>query len=291
MSTSLTTPMPASRSAAIMLFGVAFVATICWLAINAGFPELRAAGIFATVTRLTITATILAGLWFGLARTQLDRGKRIATWLVLAVPFLAWQAVVWSAAVAGGFRLQPGAIPMLPIAIILPLVIGLPLLMRSRRVAAILDAMPPYWLVGLQVYRILGSIFLLAYATGNLAGLFALPAGTGDTLVGLLALPTAYLLYLAPRDNRNRAVAWNILGILDLVIAISIGFLIAPGPFQLIAPGTPNTLLGTYPTVMTPAFMVPTSLMLHALSLRQLARRRNQAMLQGSATYQRAATM
>ena len=112
MSTSLTTPMPASRSAAIMLFGVAFVATICWLAINAGFPELRAAGIFATVTRLTITATILAGLWFGLARTQLDRGKRIATWLVLAVPFLAWQAVVWSVAVAGGFRLQPGAIPM-----------------------------------------------------------------------------------------------------------------------------------------------------------------------------------
>ncbi|MBV8746777.1 MAG: hypothetical protein JO134_17200, partial [Xanthobacteraceae bacterium] len=80
------------------------------------------------------------------------------------------------------------------------------------------------------------------------------------------------------------AVAWNILGILDLVIAISIGFLTAPGPFQLIVPSTPNTLLGTYPTVMTPAFMVPTSLMLHALSLRQLARRRNQTMLQGSAT-------
>ena len=282
MSTSLTTPMSASRSAAITLFGIAVVATICWLAINAGFPELRVAGIFSTVTRLTITATILGGLWFGLARTQFDRGKRITTWLVVAVTFLAWQAVVWSAAAAGSFSLQPGAIPMLPIAIILPLVIGLPVLMRSQRVAAILDATPPYWLVGLQVYRIFGSIFLLAYASGNLAGLFGLPAGTGDTLVGLLALPTAYLLYLAPRENHSRAVAWNILGILDLVIAISIGFLTAPGPFQLIAPSMPNTLLGTYPTVMTPAFMVPTSLMLHALSLRQLARRRNQTMLQGS---------
>ncbi|MBV9234885.1 MAG: hypothetical protein JOZ94_03545, partial [Xanthobacteraceae bacterium] len=199
MSTTLTRPMPASRSAAIMLFVIALVATICWLAVNAGFPELRVAGLFSTVARLAITATILAALWVGLARTQLDGGKRITTWLVVTVPFLAWQALVWSAAVAGGFRLQPGAIPMLPIAILLPLVIGLPLLMRSRRVAAILDAMPPYWLIGLQVYRILGSIFLLAYATGNLAGLFALPAGTGDTLVGLLALPTAYLLYLAPR--------------------------------------------------------------------------------------------
>jgi hypothetical protein len=283
MSTSLTTPMPASRSAPIMLFGIAVVATICWLAINAGFPELRVAGIFSTVTRLTITATILGGLWFGLARTQFDRSKRMTTGLVFTVAFLAWQAVVWSAAVAGSFRLQPGAIPMLPIAIILPLVIGLPVLMRSQRVAAILDAMPPYWVIGLQVYRIFGSIFLLAYASGNLAGLFGLPAGTGDTLVGLLALPTAYLLYLAPRENHSRAVAWNFLGILDLVIAISIGFLTAPGPFQLIVPSTPNTLLGTYPTVMTPAFMVPTSLMLHALSLRQLARRRKQTMLQGSA--------
>jgi hypothetical protein len=34
----------------------------------------------------------------------------------------------------------------------------------------------------------------------------------------------------------------------------------------------PNTLIGTYPTVMIPAFAVPISLMLHALSLRQLAR-------------------
>ncbi len=281
MSTTLTRPLPGSRSGAIMLFILAAVATICWLAINAGLPDLRAAGIPATVTRLVITAAILAGLWFGLAHTDLDRGKRVMTWLVIAVPFLAWQAVVWSIAVAGGFRLQPGAIPTLPIAIILPLLIGLPLLLRSRRVAAILDAMAPHWLIGMQVYRILGSIFLLAYATGNLAGLFALPAGTGDTLVGLLALPTAYLLYLAPRQNLNRAVAWNMLGILDLVIAISIGFLTAPGPFQLIALSTPNTLIGTYPTVMTPAFMVPTSLMLHALSLRQLARRRDQAIVAG----------
>jgi len=41
----------------------------------------------------------------------------------------------------------------------------------------------------------------------------------------------------------------------------------------------PSTLLGTYPTVLIPAFAVPLSLMLHALSLRQLARlQRNQAL-------------
>jgi hypothetical protein len=35
----------------------------------------------------------------------------------------------------------------------------------------------------------------------------------------------------------------------------------------------PNVLLGTYPTVLTPAFAVPSSILLHALSLRQLRRR------------------
>jgi hypothetical protein len=134
--------------------------------------------------------------------------------------------------------------------------------------------MPPYWLIGLQVYRILGGIFLVAWAHGDLAGVFALPAGTGDTLTGPLALPTACLIYLAPRENSQAAIAWNILGILDLIIAITIGFLIAPGPLQLIVQNPPGTLIGTYPTVMIPAFAVPTSLMLHALSLRQLVRLR-----------------
>jgi hypothetical protein len=127
----------------------------------------------------------------------------------------------------------------------------------------------------------LGGIFLVAWAHGDLAGVFALPAGVGDTLTGLLALPTAYLLYLAPRENRQAAIAWNILGILDLIIAITIGTLSAPGPLQLIVQNPPNTLIGTYPTVMIPAFAVPTSLMLHALSLRQLARlRRNHTLSQ-----------
>src|SRR5262249_32773166 len=156
---------------------------------------------------------------------------------------LIWQVVVWWIAIGGGFRVRLGAVPALPIAILLPLLVGLPLLLRSQRIATILDAMPPYWLIGLQVYRILGGIFLVSWAHGDLAGVFAPPAGTGDPLVGLLALPTAYLLYLAPRENRQRAIAWNILGILDLVIAITIGFLSTPGPLQLIVQKPPNTLI------------------------------------------------
>ena len=280
MSTTLTRSAPAPRAGAFLMFALAAAATVCWLGVNLTFPALQATGRLSTATRLLIDAAILGGLWLGLARTQLERGARLVTWLAIALPLLIWQAAVWWIAIGGGFRVRPDAVA-LPAAIMLPLLVGLPLLLRSGRIAAILDAMPPHWLVGLQVYRILGVMFLVAWTHGDLAGVFGIPAGAGDTLTGLLALPTAYLLYRAPHEYRREAVAWNILGTLDLIIAITIGFLTAPGPLQLIMSNPPNTLIGTYPTAMIPAFVVPTSLMLHALSLRQLARlRRNHALSQ-----------
>jgi hypothetical protein len=281
MSITLTRSAPAPRAGAILLFVLAAVAAVCWLGINFTFPALQATGTLSTATRLLIDLAILAGLWLGLARTKLEHGARLVTWSAIAFALLIWQAVVWWIAIRGGLRVRPGAVPALPFAIMLPLLVGLPLLLRSRRIATILDAMPPHWLVGLQVYRILGGSFLVAWIHGDLTGVFALPAGVGDTLTGLLALPTAYLLYHAPHENRRAAIAWNTLGILDLIIAITIGFLTAPGPLQLIVQNPPNTLIGTYPTVMIPAFAVPISLMLHALSLRQLARlRRNPTLSQ-----------
>ena len=44
------------------------------------------------------------------------------------------------------------------------------------------------------------------------------------------------------------------------------------GPAHLLAVDHPNTLIGTFPTVMISAFAVPFSTLLHVLSLRQLKR-------------------
>jgi hypothetical protein len=46
--------------------------------------------------------------------------------------------------------------------------------------------------------------------------------------------------------------------------------IISPGPFQLIILNAPSIGLDGYPNVLTPAFVVPGSILLHALSLRQL---------------------
>jgi len=271
MSSTLPMQGPSATAGAIGLLIAAVAFTLAWFGFVALFPDLQASGLLSVIVRLLIHAAILAGLWLALARTSFDAGTRLKLWLVVVIPFTGWLALVWWLAVGGAFRPRPG-VPAVPIAIFLPLLVALPMLLRSKRIGAVLDAASPSWLVGLQVYRVFGGIFLVAWSRGTLSGTFALPAGAGDVLVGLLALPVAYLLYKQSPAARSIAVGWNILGLTDFAIAIGIGILSAPGPLQVIVPDGPNTQLGTFPTVMIPAFAVPSSILIHALSLRQLRR-------------------
>jgi hypothetical protein len=62
-------------------------------------------------------------------------------------------------------------------------------------------------------------------------------------------------------------------GLADFAVAVSLGLMISPGPFQMIVPDGLSIGLDGYPNVLTPAFVVPSSILLHALSLRQLIRR------------------
>jgi hypothetical protein len=65
---------------------------------------------------------------------------------------------------------------------------------------------------------------------------------------------------------------WELFGIADLVVAITMGAMTSPGPAHLLAFETPNLLISSYPLVMVPAFAVPLALMLHGLVLWRLRR-------------------
>jgi len=234
--------------------------------------QLQASGVPSATTRLAIHIAIVLGLWLGLERTELAPRRRLYVWLAVVVPYTLWLAIIWSGAVNGVFRPGNNTPPLIPFAIFLPVIVGVPILLRSKRIGDVLDAMPASWLIGLQVYRVFGSIFLVGWARGAIPGIFALPAGIGDVTTGLLALPVAYYLASRNGDAVRGAIAWNIFGLVDFTIAVGIGLTITPGPLQLIVPSIPNTGVGLYPTVLIPAFAVPSSILLHVLSLRQLRR-------------------
>ena len=220
-----------------------------------------------------LALAVASGLWLALRRTSMEPAGRARTWTLIAVPLLLWLALVWLVSVRGTLVVHPGVyLQPIALAIALPAVIGTFLLTRSERVAQILDATPPIWLIGFQFYRVMGGVFLALYAEGLLPGEFALPAGIGDVLVGVLALALALRVASGGALNRTAAYAWNILGVADFVGAVATGFLTSPGPIQLWAFDHPNTLISAYPLVMIPAFAVPLSLILHVLSLWQLNR-------------------
>ena len=229
--------------------------------------------------RLFIYAVIALGLWLGLERTELSLTQRRNVWLTVLIPYTVWMALIWSAAINGVFRpgVSPIPVPLVPLAIVVPVLVGLPILLRSQRIGEVLDAMPPTWLVGLQVFRVFGSIFLVNWLLNLAPGVFALPAGIGDVITGLFALPAAISLASGGPDGRKAAIAWNIFGLLDFTVAITIGLVTSPGPLQLVVPSIPNAAVALYPTVLIPAFTVPSSILLHALSLRQLYRRGRRA--------------
>jgi hypothetical protein len=273
----MSTTSSRANSRAAFWFLVAAATTAGWLALSYSFPGLDAPTAFPISLALIVLCNgmMLFGLWRGLARTDFAARERAAAWLTVTACFILWFATIYALAVRGTFRPVGGAnriLPALPLAIVLPVVAGLVLLTRSKRIGALLDATPPSWLIGLQVYRILGGVFLANWLQGSIPAAFALPAGIGDITVGLLALPAALWVSTGLPVGRKVGVWWNVLGLADFAVAIAMGMTTSPGRFQLFAHSHPNAQLGTFPTVMIPAFAVPLSILLHALSLRQLGR-------------------
>src|SRR5215475_11191356 len=248
--------------------------TALWIVLIYWQPIIPPSGVPTTAHQLTVHGFIALGLWLGLESADLTPGQRRTTWLAVMIPYTLWFAVAWSAAINGAFRTGSSPLPVLPLAIFLPVIIGAPLLLLSERVGKVLDAMPATWLVALQLYRLFGSWAIAAGVRGVLPGLLAWPAGIGDVLTGLFALPAAIAVANGTAEGRRAAIIWNIFGLADFAVAITMGVITSPGPFQLIVPDVPSIgATGAYPDVLTPAFVVPCGVLLHALSLRQLYRR------------------
>jgi hypothetical protein len=247
--------------------------TVLWIVLTYWQPNIWASGAQTTAHQLMANGVIAVGLWLGLEGTDLTPSQRRTTWLAVMIPYTLWFAVAWSAAINGVFITGASPFPFLPLAIFLPVIMGGPMLLLSKRVGQVLDAVPAAWLVALQVYRVFGSWALAAWLLGALPGVFALPAGIGDVLTGLFAVPAAIAVATGTAQGRRAAMIWNIFGLADFAVAVTLGLLTAPGRFQLIVPNLPSINAGAYPGVLTPAFVVPASILLHALSLRQLRRR------------------
>ena len=81
-----------------------------------------------------------------------------------------------------------------------------------------------------QTWRVGGIVFLILYQRGALPGVFAIPAGWGDIAIGITA-PIIAWYWRRPFPTKT-FVVWNVLGSLDLVLAVTLGVLASQNPYR-----------------------------------------------------------
>src|SRR5260370_24424524 len=200
-------------------------------------------------------------LWIGIAllaeRATISAFQKRFVQIFCALLFMVWLAATPLLA-QSGFFLGVG----IPLALVLTLLFGF-VLMFSQTFRKLLTITPMHWIIGIQVFRVLGGIWLIGYAQGQLPGLFALPAGIPDTLTGLTAPLVAYCSYKNGKAARLIGYIWCTFGTLDLLDALTLANL-----------SNSTALIGVLPFVLIPAFGVPRSLVLHGYTFWLLVKRR-----------------
>jgi hypothetical protein len=194
------------------------------------------------------------------------RGVRVGVAWVLTV----WFLLVGSLGAVGAFVTPPGR-PPLPLAIGVgaPLLVFFAWLRLSQSFRDFVLTLDLRLIAAMQAWRWAGLGFLSLYTYKILPAIFALPAGLGDMAIGITA-PWMVIALIRRSGFAGSAtfIRWNLLGILDLVVALSIGTLSG-----ILAAGSPGEIttapMETLPLLLIPAFLVPLFLMLHTAALMQ----------------------
>ncbi|HEX2034505.1 MAG TPA: hypothetical protein VHS99_10000 [Chloroflexota bacterium] len=226
---------------------------------------------------LFVTVTVVAGAALApvaLGAVLRRAAGRVAPRAAVAVPvtlvLLTWLALTTVLSAAGTYLPREGeVVPVIGLAFLAVLGgawLSVAFLPALRAVLSRPEAQAG--LIAVQVWRVLGLNFLLLMAGGQLPALFALPAGLGDIAIGIAAPFVARRLHQP--GGRSLAVAWNLLGFADLVMAVTLGSTTTQGVLQRFITTPASELLAAFPMALVPTLLVPLSMALHVVSLRYL---------------------
>jgi hypothetical protein len=185
---------------------------------------------------------------------------------------VAWFLLALGGALLDAFDSAPRPPLPLGLAAVVPVAVFVSCYLASARFREFVSSLDLRVLAAAQTGRVAGVVFLLLYWQGALPGVFALPAGWGDVAIGITAPLVAW--YWKPPFPTRTFLVWNVLGILDLVTAMSLGVLASVTPVGVLAGDVTTRLMGQFPLSLIPTFFVPLFLIFHLISLiriRQMA--------------------
>src|SRR6266571_5333741 len=157
---------------------------------------------------------------------QTNRAKIVLTTYIV----LIWFVLVLGGSLLGTFAQYPLVFYLAVGGPIILFVAGYLLSDAFRRFVRTLVG-DPWGITALQTYRVLGVSMAIQALRNALPAVFGLPAGFGDLFIGVTALLAAASWSSGTKSGKAVFVLWNVLGLLDLIIAVSTAALAASTQF------------------------------------------------------------
>jgi len=200
---------------------------------------------------------------------RIDTAKiTIAQIIIAQYVVLAWFFLALGASLGGLFVTTQSSPPLaIGLAVVVPILLFFLVYLTSTTFRRFVYSINPVTITAIQFYRVLGVAMLILNGRNILPAVFALPAGWGDVAIGIAAPLAALALASGTRSGKTVFLIWNVLGMLDLILAVSLGILASR-----ISSGLPvNTaVMAVFPMSLIPTFLVPLSFILHLIGLNQL---------------------
>ena len=189
-----------------------------------------------------------------------------------AMVLMLWFGLIMALSMNGVFISEPGQAPM---NMLLSFAASLGIFTLCYRKFAgfrqYVLALDMRFLILLHSWRMLGLGFVMLYTQDSLPALFAFVAGFGDALTAIVATILAYTLFIRPASVSKKTVwRWNAFGLLDFVLAISIGILTRAGAPLVLDNGISSDLMTVFPFAMIPGFLVQVFTLTHLIIFLQL---------------------
>lgn len=213
----------------------------------------------------------------GAAIAKLSMPKVTLVVVLAGTVFGLWYAAAMELSQAGMFRV-PASLQETPL--VLAFLFGGMLLVWSlawltpigRQITL---ATPLSAIAAFQIPRIMGGVFLIGWLAGRIPPEFAIPAGLGDIWAGVAGYQASRALAAGAPNARRLLVRANLIGMGDIMVAVSLGIITSEGMFHVLANDAPN-IINDYPLVLFPAFFVPIFLGFHLMSISRLRSARKQ---------------
>ncbi len=192
-------------------------------------------------------------------------------WLVLGF-YIVYLMAVAIASLNGFFdtvMLPPKIVltTTLPLAILVTIIYSTRVCKNANAVLSLAD------LVGIHIFRLIGSTFIILFLFELLPPVFALFAGIGDLLTAISSVLVVKAIKTNKTYARRLTYIWNTFGLVDILITSAMAIIFTKISMDNGVQGV--EMLAEFPFCFIPAFAPPTIIFLHLLVFRKLSSTKN----------------